>query len=292
MKATNSRNTGTFLIVLTILFACGKALPAGALTRPAAPANPEEIWQPAPGTSWQWQLTGTIDTSFDVDMYDIDLFDAPQNTIDQLHSAGRVVICYFSAGSWEDWRPDAGDFPPSVLGNPLDGWPGEKWLDIRRLDILGPIMEARLDLALAKSCDGVEADNVDGYANNTGFPLSYQDQITYNTWLAAEAHTRGLSIGLKNDLGQIPALEPIFDWALNEQCFEYDECEDLLPFIQAGKAVFGVEYAGDADIFCPQANALDFDWLMKNLNLDAWRLSCREVYGDWPFSIYLAVVRR
>ena len=252
----------------------------------------QRIWQPAPGTPWQWQLTGTIDTSYDVDMYDIDLFDAPQGTIDQLHASGRVVICYFSAGSWENWRPDAGSFPPLVLGNPLSGWAGEKWLDIRRLDILGPIMEARMDLAVAKSCDGLEPDNVDGYANNSGFPLSYQDQISYNSWLAAEAHARGLSVGLKNDLGQVPALAGLFDWALNEQCFEYDECNTLLPFVQAGKAVFGVEYSGDPDVFCPQANALDFDWLMKNLNLDAWRLSCREAHGERPISSYVPVARR
>lgn len=233
------------------------------------------VWQPTPNTSWQWQLTGSIDTSFDVDMYDIDLFDAPQPVIDQLHADGRIVICYFSAGSWEDWRDDAGDFPAELLGNTLDGWPDEKWLDIRRLDLLGPIMEARLDTAVAKQCDGVEPDNVDGYTNDTGFPLTTNDQIAYNTWLSNQAHARGLSIGLKNDLGQIPDLVNIFDWALNEQCFQFDECADLIPFIQAGKAVFGVEYELDAADFCPQANAMNFDFLQKNLDLDAWRVSCR-----------------
>ena len=60
------------------------------------------IWQPLPGTSWQWQLQNSIDTSFDVQMYDIDLFDAPQATIDTLKADGRKIICYFSAGSYED----------------------------------------------------------------------------------------------------------------------------------------------------------------------------------------------
>ncbi len=232
-------------------------------------------WQPHPGTSWQWQLTGAIDASLDVQMYDIDLFDAPQPVIDRLHADGRIVICYFSAGSWEEWRPDAGDFPAEVLGNPLEGWAGEQWLDIRRLDLLGPIMAARLDLAAQKHCDGVEPDNVDGYSNKTGFPLSYADQIAYNTWLAAQAHTRCLSIGLKNDLEQIDDLLPHFDWALNEECFSYDECELLLPFVQANKAVFGVEYELATSQFCPQANALNFDFLKKNWDLDAWRVACR-----------------
>ncbi len=240
-------------------------------------AKPAEttVWQPAPGVSWQWQLSGTIDTSLDVVMYDIDLVESPQAVIDELHENGRIVICYFSAGSFEEWRPDAGEFPPAVIGNPLDGWPGESWLDIRQLDILGPIMAARLDLAVQKGCDGVEPDNVEGYANDSGFPLTAEHQLTYNLWLATEAHQRNLSIGLKNDLAQVEQLLPYFDWALNEECFYYDECELLQPFVEAGKAVFGVEYVGETADFCPQANAFNYDWLKKHLELDAWRLSCR-----------------
>ena len=136
-------------------------------------------------------------------------------------------------------------------------------------------MSARLDLAVQKNCAGVEPDNVDGYANDTGFPLSEADQLAYNTWLAGQAHSRGLSVGLKNDLGQIGDLLPSFDWALNEECFTYSECELLSPFVAAGKAVFGVEYELDPADFCPQANALDFDFLKKNWELDAWRLACR-----------------
>ena len=239
-------------------------------------SQPSDVWRPSPGTSWQWQLTGTIDTSFNVEMYDIDLFDTPQAVINELHAKGRIVICYFCAGSWEDWRSDANQFPDSVKGNTLSGWPDEKWLDIRRLDVLGPIMRARMDLALQKKCDGLEPDNIDGYTNNTGFDLSAEDQLNYNKWLANEAHARNLSIGLKNDLDQVIDLLPYFDWALNEQCFEYDECDALAPFVQAGKAVFGVEYTGDPSVFCPEANAAGLDWLKKKLNLNAWRIDCHD----------------
>jgi hypothetical protein len=235
------------------------------------------IWRPPPGTTWQWQLTDTIDTSVEVEMYDIDLFDAPQGVIDRLREGGRTVVCYFSAGSWEDWRPDAGDFPPSVLGNTLSGFPDEKWLDIRRLDVLGPIMEARLDLAVEKRCRGVEPDNVDGYTNNPGFPLTAADQLRYNRFLAGAARARGLSVGLKNDLEQVGELLGDFDWALNEQCFEYEECDLLDPFVAAGKAVFGVEYTGNPATFCPVANARGFSWLKKNPELDAWRIDCQDI---------------
>jgi hypothetical protein len=224
-------------------------------------------WQPKPGTTWQWQLSGEINTSYDVDMYDVDLFDTPQTIVDELRAADRVVICYFSAGSYEDWRPDADDFPQEAIGKRLVGWPGERWLDIRDIDGLAPVMNARLVLAVDKGCDGVEPDNVDGYANNSGFPLTADDQIAYNRWLAAQAHTLGLSIGLKNALALIPSLVNDFDWALNEQCFEYEECETLEPFIESGKAVFGVEYEGDPSDYCPQAVERQFSWLTKTYDL-------------------------
>jgi hypothetical protein len=235
----------------------------------------QEIWVPPQETSWQWQLSGKMNQSYDVDMYDIDMFETDASIVNSLHDQGRKVICYISAGSWEEWRPDANLFPTSVIGKPLAGWPGEKWLDIRRIDILGPIMKARLDLCREKGFDGVEPDNVEGYANNTGFPLTYQDQLDYNIFLANEAHARGLSIGLKNDLDQIPDLLPFFDWALNEQCFEFKECEKLLPFINNGKAVFHVEYKLGLKKFCTEANKMNFNSLKKRRNLKAWRKACR-----------------
>ena len=238
-------------------------------------AASNSYWSPAPNTSWQWQLTGTVDPTVNVAMYDIDLFNNAAATISLLHGQGRKVVCYMSAGSWEDFRPDASRFPDSVKGKPLDGFPNEKWLDIRNLAVLGPIMEARLDLCKSKGFDGVEPDNVDGYSNPTGIPLTAADQIRYNTWLATAAHARGLSIGLKNDLNQAAELQPLFDWALNEQCFQYKECSSLTPFVTAGKAVFQVEYNLAATQFCPQANAMNFNSMRKNLNLDAYREACR-----------------
>ncbi|MCH8088308.1 MAG: endo alpha-1,4 polygalactosaminidase, partial [Chloroflexi bacterium] len=230
---------------------------------------------PAVGTTWQWQLDDPpVDQSLDVDMYDIDLFDNDGATVASLQAEGRKVICYMNAGGWENWRPDAERFASELIGVNLDDWEGERWLDISRIDILGPIMEARMDMCRAKGFDGIEPDNVDGFLNDTGFPLTYEDQLRYNIWLAERAHERGLSIGLKNDMEQIPDLLPYFDWALNEQCFEYDECETLSPFIDAGKAVFNVEYVLEPGDFCDMANDLGFSSMRKNLDLDAWRDSC------------------
>ena len=228
-----------------------------------------------PQASWQIQYSGDMDYAIDVDVFNLDLFDTDAAMISQLHERDIFVMCYFSAGSHEEWRPDISRFSADTLGNDMEGWPGEKWLDIRQLERIAPTMEARLDLAVQKDCDGVDPDNVNGYTNDTGFPLSYEDQIAYNIFLAEAAHLRGLSIGLKNELEQIDDLLPYYDWALNEECFSYNECDLLLPFIEAGKPVFVIEYETSTEEFCPSANAMGFNAIQKNWDLDAFVTPCR-----------------
>jgi hypothetical protein len=236
-------------------------------------ATTTTIWHPSGRMTWQWQLTTPVDQTVNVPVYDIDMFDNDASVVSALHLAGRKAICYIDFGTWENWRPDASKFPASVKGA-QNGWPGEVWLDIRQLSILEPIMGARLDLCKAKGFDAVEPDNIDGYENGSGFPLGYQDQLTYNKWIATAAHARGLSVGLKNDLDQVPDLISSFDWALDEQCHQYDECDALAPFVTAGKAVFEVEYSGNTTQFCPGMDALDFNSMKKRLSLDSWRQAC------------------
>lgn len=218
-----------------------------------------------------------MDLSIDAELYDIDLFDNDRSVVAALHEQGRRVVCYISVGSWEKWRPDKDRFPAEVLGKDYAGWPGERWLDIRRIDVLAPILRARLDACQAKGFDGVEPDNIDGYLNDTGFPLTYQDQLQFNLWLAEEAHQRGLSIGLKNDPEQVRDLLPFFDWALTEDCFAEGWCEDLEPFVASGKAVFAAEYTdsgSDIDEICQQATTMNFNLILKHRRLDAYRRIC------------------
>lgn len=242
------------------------------------------VWTPIPSLSWQWQLQGDFDNSVSARVYNLDLFDTPAETIETLQSTGHRVICYLNAGAWEQWRDDAGDFPESVKGNNVSGFADEKWLDIRDIEDLKPVMQARLDLAVSKGCDAVEPDNVDGYTHVTGFALTSDDQIHYNLWLSNQANARGLSIGLKNDLDQIPALEPFFDWALNEQCIEFNECDALEPFITSNKAVFGVEYltathTPNISDICSITDAKQYSWLIKTPELDSSVVdSCADYY--------------
>lgn len=215
--------------------------------------------------------------SFNVAVYDVDLVETKPTEIDALHAAGRKVICYFSAGSWESFRPDAGDFPAAVKGNPLDPpFADELWLDIRATAVRD-IMKKRLDLAVTKKCDAVEPDNVDGYSNDNGFGLTAANQLDFNKFIAAEAHARGLSVGLKNDIEQLPDLVTFFDWALNEECFTYTECDAYTPtFIKAGKAVFHAEYVdqGQLSAVCAVTKPLQISTIIKNIELDAFRVAC------------------
>jgi hypothetical protein len=234
-------------------------------------------WKPAPGaTTWQWQLSGTLDTSLSVGMYDIDMFTNDAAAITALQARHVKVVCYVDVGTYEPGRPDSSQFPAAVLGSDVQGWPGEKWLDVTS-PVVKTIMEARFALAHQKGCDGVEPDNVDSYQNAPGFPTTAAQQATFDTWVASSVHALGMAVALKNDTDQVAQLEPLFDFELDEQCFQYAECSTLMPFIRAGKAVFEVEYgdAGLATSVCPTASSDEFDTLIKDLDLDAWRVSCQ-----------------
>jgi hypothetical protein len=242
---------------------------------PGAADSGRTWWQPAPGTTWQIQLAGTLDTSVAALAFDVDMFDVEVSTIADLTGKGKKIICYFSAGSHEDWRSDAAQFPKEAIGKGL-GWPGESWLDTRSTGVRA-IMLARLDLAAKKGCHAVDPDNVDGYLLDTGFPLTKETAIDYTRFLADAAHARGIAVGLKNDEDLVAELLPWFDFAVNEECVIMKQCQLLDPFVAAGKAVFDIEY-GDASLVsavCPPSNARNFDTIIKKLELDAFRVACR-----------------
>jgi hypothetical protein len=270
--ATSTAATGSSTVSTT----------TGSSTTASATSTSAAQWVPAQSDTWQWQLSGTIDTTYAVQVYDIDLFDAPQSTIASLQAQGRKVVCYFSAGSAENWRPDYSKFLASDLGNAVDGWAGERWVDTRSTNVRN-IMAARLDLAVSKGCNGVEPDNVDGYTNNPGFPLDSSTQADFNLFIANAAHTRGLAVALKNDVEQIDTLGASFDFAINEQCHEMDECSSYNAFLASGKAVFNAEYAsnyvqntgGARDSLCQSARAAHIRTLVLPLALDdSFRYSC------------------
>ncbi len=205
------------------------------------------------------------------DYYMLDLFDTQSEDIARIHERGGKVVCYFSGGTLEEWRPDAGLFPDSVVGNPMEGWQGEYWLDIRSLAVRS-VMVQRMELAVRKGCDAVEADNLDGWMHNTGFPLTSADAVDYFTWLAQEAHSRGLQIALKNNGELVSALLSVLDMAIVEECFVNEECDWYVPVVQSGKPVFVVEYDLPRREFCCPARQYGFSAARACLALDGcWK---------------------
>jgi uncharacterized protein (TIGR01370 family) len=246
------------------------------------------LWQPMKGTSWNYELQTPLSSSSkgNFDVWDIDLFDNDAGTISSFQQQGAKVICYFSAGSAENWRPDYSKFAASDLGNDLSGWPGEKWVNINSPSVR-QIMEVRLDLAKQKNCDGVDPDNVDGYNNDNGLDLTQADSIDYIHFFADAAQQRGLSIGLKNSAEIVVSVIDAMQWSVNEQCIEFNECDSFKPFITQGKPVFHVEYPkGDntnnnmpvsgstSKEVCDASQASGFSTIIKNIDLDGWTEPC------------------
>ncbi len=235
---------------------------------------PAGRWMPTAASplTFHWVLEDSLDTSDPTqmglrdfngstlpapDVYDIDLEYNSASTVSYLHSLGKKVICYFDAGVYETYRTDAAKFQalsPRIWGNADQGWNGSYWLDIRRVSELAPIMQARMQACKDKGFDAIEPDEITNWSNNSGFPLTYNDQLVYNHAVASWAHNIGMSIGLKGDIEQAHDLIGDFDWTLNEECYQYSECSTvynpadgkdypgLQLFVQANKAVWIAEY--------------------------------------------------
>jgi len=232
-------------------------------------------WRPPSSVSisWNWQLTTPppVPTNTSVQVFDIDGFDTSPSTVAALHARGTKVICYMDVGTLEPGRPDDNLIPTADAGSPVQGFNSERWLNIADLNGLKAMILDRLSICKKKGFDAVEPDNVDGYTNSTGFPLTPQEQLTFNIFVANTAHDLGLSVGLKNDNDQTAQLQPYFDWALDEECNYYNECGTESPFINANKAVFNAEYVDDGestDQFCSADVAAHINGVLFDLNLD------------------------
>jgi hypothetical protein len=228
-------------------------------------------WRPKPTTSpWQWQLQGKINTRIPANVYDIDGFETSKQTVTKLHHLHRKVICYLDVGSWENFRPDAKEFPRAVIGRRYEGFPNERWLDIRHFHRFAPILERRFDMCARKGFDAVEPDNLAGWENKTGFPITREDQLRFNRWVARQVHARGMAVALKNDGAQAMQLSGDFDFAIVEQCFQYHECGLYRnAFVRHDKAVFEAEYEQEPKQYCKTAQAIGFSAIHKSAELFA-----------------------
>jgi hypothetical protein len=251
-------------------------------TNPATAPAVVAPWRPAQDGHWQWLLDHPLRLDDPQDMgsawlngdgqpaaaatvFDIDGFANEAATVTALHNMGARAICYIEVGGLEPNRPDGATFPAAAIGNPVDGYPDERYLDIRSPDVVRVVL-ARVEMCAANGFDAIEPDLDDTFAEDTGFSLTQQDNIDFLTAVAARAHELGMSIALKNgdDPGFTEAMQPFVDFALVEQCFEFESCDAYKVFADAGKAVLEVEYNLRPDQFCPQANALSFSAVLHD----------------------------
>jgi hypothetical protein len=236
-----------------------------ALLAAASGADAATWWHPPQQLTWYWQLTGTPKIE-PVMAIDIDGFGNGAGEVNTLHAIGQRAICYIDVGTAENWRPDYGKFPPSVMGSG-NGWPGENWLNVADLSTLEPIMTARFQMCQAAGYDAVEPDNMDGYENSTGFSITAAQQLTYDEWVANEVHSLGMAVFEKNDSDQASTLQPYFDGVIDEQCNQYKGCSAYNSYLSAGKPVLNAEYSG-ATSFCAADNAAGIMGALYSTSLD------------------------
>lgn len=199
-----------------------------------------------------------------------------------LNEAGVYTICYVSVGTMEDWRDDAHKFsdpliyPDPVIGNPYEEWPGEFFLDIRQ-PALRYLMQTRFYDCKLKGFQAVEPDNMDVYTNESGFDLTAADTVRYIATLVRDAHAQGLEIGQKNVPELTNKLVGLMDFVITEDCFADGWCDDVLPYIAAGKPVFNAEYTDtgvDFDAACAYAAEHKISMIQKDRNLTIEREGC------------------
>ena len=74
----------------------------------------------AVGDTWTYDIGGYFsEQPYNTKVVMIDLYETTEETITKLKSQGKTVCCYFSAGTWEEWRDDASAFPNKILGKDM-----------------------------------------------------------------------------------------------------------------------------------------------------------------------------
>jgi hypothetical protein len=208
------------------------------------------------------------------------------DAVKAIHKSGRHVVGYITVGDAEHWRPDFQqmvDFD-AACGHCFIGkafsktFPNEWYVNINndkgQADFVRKMMQARIDKVAAAGFDSVEPDVDNAAFNNSGFKISAATQVAYNVSIANIAHSDGLSINLKSDVDQAmnSKLIAAFDYVLDEQCFQYHQCNEYSGFQKAGKSIFNAEYRVAPDQFCPKANAENINSIKKAHNFNLYDL--------------------
>jgi len=209
------------------------------------PAPGRRCWYPPHLASngkpmrWDWQIGRTDPQQRTgrraVDIYDIDGFLTTRAQVSAIHSRWQAstlahpkAVCYLDL-AWEDYRPDGSPgqvFPAAALGHVYFGFPQERWVDLRQLNALKPMLRERLSRCASKGFDAVELDDIDSFdpPSTTGFRLTPGDAQNFLAWAFNEIHRLGMTGLWKNS--------PLLAWwgrqysdgAVVEECYTFGGC--------------------------------------------------------------------
>lgn len=247
-------------------------------------ATAQTIPTPARDARWLFlSAPGTVPDGANVTMVILPLYDTNGDNdltgaqVKSLNARGISVYCTINAGYWDAQLPDADLFNPSMKG--ANVWSDDKrrWADIRNTGVR-QLMEARVANAAKIGCAGIDANYLELWYQNTGFYISYGDQLNYSRWFADTAHKYGLSIGLHNAPFQLADLVSWYDFGIAENCLDSGDCEAYTPFISAGKPVFNIEsnaMSSELDI-CKAGRELGFNTIIKGFGDDTTFVDCRD----------------
>ena len=188
---------------------------------------------------WDWQIGRTTPLQRTgrnaVDIYDVDGFLTTRAQVTAIKTGWQAstlahprTVCYLDL-AWEDYRPDAtpgGVFPASALGNIYFGFPEERWVDLRQLDALKPMLRERVAMCARKGFDAVELDDIDSFdpPSTTGFHLTPGDAQNFLAYAFNLIHRAGMTALWKNS--------PYLSWwgrqyadgAVVEECYLDHAC--------------------------------------------------------------------
>lgn len=236
-----------------------------------------------PNTRFAWNLQSApsetaLDNQSGPKVYDFDFLNSNAAQIARIKAKGVDVVCYFSAGTDEDWTPDHDQFKAGDTFGKLPGWEGEQVVDTRSTNVRS-IMYNRIQTMHNLGCNGIDPDNVDAYTNIKS-PLTATTALNYMQFLSDTAHNFHMSIALKNSGNLVNQKLPdgqtvvqAYDYAIVEQCYQYKECDLYKPFVDVGKAVTILEYKGTASTWatsadCKDADAKNYDAYLTSLSLN------------------------
>jgi hypothetical protein len=211
----------------------------------AKPAGPKAVtWAPPPANaSVDYQIGEPYTPPAGVTVVSRDHDAAP--------AAGLYNICYVNAfqaqtdaASW--WKTNH----PDLLLHDANGKlvVDKDWNEIL-LDYstaakragLTAVIGGWIDECAANGFKAVEPDNLDSYTRSKGL-LTESEAVAYAGSLVSYAHGKGLAVAQKNDadLSTANARQAGFDFAVAEECADYDECQNYTATY--GNHVIIIEY--------------------------------------------------